>query len=77
MATQTIDIIQINATQKTWVENENATSDFRCVICDYKATDNTEYDDCIDAIVLTETGYEAWATYFSGATVTEIEIETI
>lgn len=71
-----ISIIQLNPTQKTWVENENNTSDYKAVICDYVDTGDVEYNDCIDAIVLTATGYEAWATYFSGATVTEIEIDS-
>jgi len=76
MATVKIDVIQLNATQKTWVLNENATSEFQAPICDYVSTTDVEYNDCIDAIVLTATGYEAWATYFDGATVTEIEIDS-
>jgi hypothetical protein len=73
----TIEVIQLNATQKTWVLNENATSEFQAVICDYISTTDVEYNDCIDAVVLTATGYEAWASYFSGATVISIEIENI
>jgi hypothetical protein len=73
----TIEVIQLNATQKTWVLNENATSEFQAVICDYISTTDVEYNECIDAVVLTATGYEDWASYFSGATVTSIEIETI
>jgi hypothetical protein len=72
----TIDVIQLDETQKTWVLNENETSNYKAAICDYKDINDVEYDDCIDAVVLTATGYEAWATYFSGATVTEIEIDS-
>lgn len=72
----TISVIQLDATQLTWVENENETSDFKAAVCDYTDVNDAEYNDCIDAIVLTATGYEAWATYFSGATVTEIEINS-
>jgi hypothetical protein len=66
----TIEVILINETQKAWVENENATSQYTAIICNHgQGLD-------IDAVVLTATGYEAWATYFSGATVTEIEIDS-
>jgi hypothetical protein len=55
MATVTISVIKLDATQKTWVQNQN----------------------CICSSVLTEAGYEAWATYFSGATVTNINVDEI
>ena len=68
---ETIQVILIDETQKTWVLNENATSEIQAIICDHGQGDD------ICASVLTATGYEAWATYFNGATVTDIEIETI
>jgi hypothetical protein len=77
MITEAIQVIQINATQKAWVENENANSDYKAQICDYIDTEEVEYNNCIDAVVLTAIGYESWASYFEGATVTDVEIETI
>ena len=69
-----LSVIQLDEAQLTWVESENLTTDKNAVPCDYTDINDVEYNDCIDAVVLTATGYEAWATYFSGATVTEIDI---
>lgn len=72
----TIEIIELDETQITWVNAENVSGDFNAPICDYIDVDDVAYNNCIDAIVLTLTGYEAWATYLDGVTVTEIEIST-
>ena len=71
MATETIYVILLDAPQTAWVENENATSEYKAIICDHGQGND------ICASVLTLAGYEAWATYFAGATITEIEIEEI
>jgi hypothetical protein len=64
-----VEVILIDETQKIWVDNENENGNFKAPICDYGQ------GDCISADVLTLGGYEAWATYFDGATVTEIELD--
>ena len=66
----TIQVILINETQKTWVNSQNDSSEYKAVICDHGQGDD------ICASVLTLEGYEAWATYFDGATVTDIEIDS-
>ena len=70
----TFDIILLDETQCAWVNSENETNVFKAPICDYIDVNSDEYNNCIDATILTLTGYEAWATYFVGATVTEIEV---
>ena len=71
-----IEVLILNAAQVAWVEDKNLNSENRAIICDYKDINGVEYNDCIDAVVLTLTGYEDWAAYFSGATVTSIEIKS-
>lgn len=66
----TIQVILIDETQADWVNNQNAIDDYKAPICDHGQGND------ICASVLTAPGYEAWATYFSGATVTDIEITT-
>lgn len=70
MATQSIQVILIDETQKAWVLNQNKIDTYQAPICDHGQGED------ICASVLTLPGYEAWATYFAGATVSNIEISS-
>jgi len=66
----TIQVILLDETQSTWVNNQNSLSDYKAIICDYGQGNCISYD------VMTLGGYEAFATYFSSETATEITINT-
>ena len=66
----TIQVILLDETQSTWVNNQNKIDEFKAPICDHGQGND------ICASVLTTEGYESWATYFDGATVTDIEIDS-
>lgn len=63
-----MEAILIDETQKEWIENQNTLSDFRVVV--FKYAQNY----AVDASFLTTVGYEDYAIYFSGATITEVQI---
>jgi hypothetical protein len=63
-----MEAISIDEIQKEWIENQNTLSDFRVVVFKY------EQNYAVDASILTAEGYEEFATYFNGASVTEIEM---
>ena len=64
-----IQVILIDEAQKAWVEAQNASNpSHQAIVCDHGQGND------ICASVLTASGYEAFAAYFSGATVTDIEI---
>jgi len=67
----TIQVILIDETQKTWVNSQNNSSEYKAIICDHGEGDD------ICASVMTLEGYEAWASYFGGAAITEIETEEL
>ncbi len=66
----TIDIILLNETQLAWINNHNANSNYKAIPCDYGT------GVCVTADVMTLEGYEDVATYLSGATVTQVEINS-
>ena len=63
-----MEAILIDEIQKEWIENQNTLSNFRVVVFKY------EQNYAVDASFLTTVGYEVFATYFNGATTTEITI---
>ena len=66
----TLEVILLDGTQVAWINNYNSINDNKAVICDYGL------GFCLDASVMTLDGYEDVATYLSGSTITEVEINS-
>jgi hypothetical protein len=65
----TIEVILIDETQENFVNafNEESPVNVKAIICNYGT------GKCVSSEVLTMEGFEDLATYFDGATITEIE----
>ena len=65
-----ISVILLDSTQKSYVSsfNDGNPANIKAIICNYGS------GDCISSDVLTLEGFEDLATYFSGATLTDIEV---